>query len=84
MKVKVSRKHQIAVPASVRRQLHIHAGDQLEVRVEGETIVLRQVLVDPVAALLTVAPELWQGLDADSYINTLRDEWSASELSSDA
>ena len=77
--VKVSRKHQIAVPAEVRRKLGIQAGDKLEVAVEGDAILLRPQRMSAVEELRNIAPDLWRGIDADRYIRELRDEWSHRE-----
>ena len=77
--VKVSRKHQIAVPAAVRRKLGIRAGDQLRVDVEGSRIVLTPQTGSAYDELLSIAPDLWRGIDADRYIRELRDEWSHRE-----
>jgi AbrB family looped-hinge helix DNA binding protein len=74
--VKVSRKHQIAVPASVRRQLGIRPGDRLGVEVDGKRIVLKPQPRDALEALVGLAPELWQGIEATDLLRELRDEWS--------
>jgi len=38
--VRVTRRYQVAIPPSVRRKLHIKAGDRLRIKVEGGRIVL--------------------------------------------
>ena len=73
--VKVSSKHQIAVPASVRRQLSIEAGDYLLVEVEDGAIVLIPKPVNPVDELQGLGREIWEGVDAQEYVNRERDEW---------
>jgi len=40
--VKVTRNYQITIPAEIRRVLGIREGDLLEVRLEGERIVLER------------------------------------------
>jgi AbrB family looped-hinge helix DNA binding protein len=77
--VKVSRKNQIAVPASVRRRLGIGPGDLLDVDVEGSRVVLRARRPTALADLLAIAPELWRGMEAERYVDELRDEWTARE-----
>jgi AbrB family looped-hinge helix DNA binding protein len=77
--VKVSRKHQIAVPAAARRTLGIQAGDVLEVAVEDGALVLRPRRLSAVEELRNVAPDLWSGVDAARYVRELRDEWSHRE-----
>jgi AbrB family looped-hinge helix DNA binding protein len=77
--VKVSRKNQIAVPASVRRRLGIGPGDLLDVDVEGSRVVLRARRPTALADLVAIAPEVWRGVDAQRYVDELRDEWTARE-----
>jgi len=73
LSVKVSSKHQIAVPSEVRKRLGIKAGDRLEVEIRDDVIVLR-----PRAG--SVADRLYgsgRGIYGDPmvYIRALRDEW---------
>jgi AbrB family looped-hinge helix DNA binding protein len=77
--VKVSRKNQIAVPAAARRRLGIRPGDRLEVEVGDDAIVLRPRPTGVADELRDLAPELWQGIDAATYLRDLRDEWSRRE-----
>lgn len=42
MRVKVTRNFQVTIPAEIRRALGIREGDLLEVRLEGERIVLEK------------------------------------------
>jgi AbrB family looped-hinge helix DNA binding protein len=75
LQVKVSSKHQIAVPAVVRRQLAIDAGDQLLVEVQDGVIVLIPKPVDPVEELKGLGREIWEGVDVQEYIDGERDGW---------
>ena len=74
-RVKVSSKHQIAVPSSVRHQLGIEAGDHLLVEVQGGVIVLIPEPVDPVAELRGLGREIWEGIDPQEYLDRERGEW---------
>ena len=74
-RVKVSSKHQIAVPAAVRHQLAIEAGDHLLVDVQDGVIVLIPESTDPIEALKGLGREIWEGVDAQDYVNRERDEW---------
>jgi len=74
--VKVSRKNQIAVPAVVRRRLGIGPGDLLDVEVEGSRVVLRARKPTALADLLAIAPEVWRDVEAEAYVDALRDEWT--------
>jgi len=73
MKVKVSRKNQIAVPAAARKRLGIKPGDWLEVEIEGYGLRLRPGR-DPLRELIDLAPEIWRGVDVAEYIRDLREE----------
>lgn len=74
LSVKVSSKHQIAVPSEARKALGIKVGDRLEVEVRDGVILLR-----PRAG--TVADRLYgtgrgiYGPDPVAYVRALRDEW---------
>lgn len=68
MRTTVSTKGQVVVPSRIRRKLGLQAGDLLEARVEGQTIVLTprksrsrkvRVVRDPLTGLpvLTAGPE---------------------------
>ena len=78
-RVKVSRKNQVAVPAAARKQLGIEPGDWLTVQVNGDELVLRRESTDPVRDLIELAPEIWRGIDAETYVRELRNEWSHRE-----
>jgi AbrB family looped-hinge helix DNA binding protein len=78
-RVKVSRKNQIAVPAEVRRKLGIKPGDWLEVETKDHEVVLRPPARDALAELISIAPEIWRGIDTQTYLRELRDEWSHRE-----
>ena len=41
--IRVSSKGQITLPGQIRRKLHIRAGDQVAVYLEGEQVILRPV-----------------------------------------
>ncbi|HKO20377.1 MAG TPA: AbrB/MazE/SpoVT family DNA-binding domain-containing protein [Acidobacteriaceae bacterium] len=69
MQTRVSTKGQVVLPGQLRRRLGIHAGDPLEIGVEGERIVLTlrarrvrpaRIVADPVTGL----PVLSAGADA--------------------
>lgn len=78
-RVKVSRKNQIAVPATVRRKLGIRPGDWLEVEVADGEAVLRPQPRSALGELVSIAPEIWRGVEGKAYLRELRDEWSHRE-----
>jgi AbrB family looped-hinge helix DNA binding protein len=75
LQVKVSSKHQIAVPATVRRELAIDAGDHLLVEVQDGAIVLIPMPVDPVEELKGLGREIWEGVDVQEYLDGERAGW---------
>jgi AbrB family looped-hinge helix DNA binding protein len=75
LRVKVSSKHQIAVPAAVRQKLGIAAGDHLLVEVQDGVIMLIPEPKDPVEELRGLGREIWEGIDAQEYVNQERNSW---------
>lgn len=75
LSVKVSSKHQIAVPAAVRRKLAIQAGDRLRVQVLDGVMMLIPESADPIEQLKGLGAEIWEGVDAQEYVNRERDDW---------
>ncbi len=76
--VKVSKRHQIAVPASARQQLHIQSGDRLLVDVQDGIIILVPQPEKYADALKGLHHEIWEDLDADKYISGERESWDSS------
>ncbi|MEO5704682.1 MAG: AbrB/MazE/SpoVT family DNA-binding domain-containing protein [Candidatus Limnocylindrales bacterium] len=74
LSVKVSSKHQIAVPGEVRRALGIKAGDRLGVEVSGDVIVLRPRVPTTATRLRGTGRGIY-GPDPVAYVRALRDEW---------
>lgn len=67
---KVTAKYQITIPRSVRRELNINPGSEIDIRKEGNRYVL---VVDPIADL----KNKWRGKftskqSSDDYINKIR------------
>ncbi len=56
----LSSKHQLVLPAAIRKQLGIKPGDQIDVQVEGDQAVLRKSPKSYVQALEKVAGTLWK------------------------
>ncbi|MFN8520399.1 MAG: AbrB/MazE/SpoVT family DNA-binding domain-containing protein [Chloroflexota bacterium] len=74
--VKVSTKHQIAVPSEARRALGIAAGDRLSVEIVGDAMVIKRRQLAG-ARLRGLHKEVWEGVDPVEYVRQLRDEWTA-------
>ncbi len=71
--MKISTKHQIAVPSEVRRRLGLKAGDRLDVEIDGDVIHLRRH-VPAGTRLLGIGAHLFDGTDAAERIRAMRDE----------
>ena len=75
LSVKVSTKHQIAVPSEARRRLGIRAGDRLEVEISEDAIILRKRPARASDRLRGLGSDVWQGVDPVEYVRELRREW---------
>lgn len=75
LRVKVSSKHQIAVPAKARERLGIKQGDYLLVEIRDGSILLVPESIDPVEALRGLHSEIWEGIDTDEYLRREREAW---------
>lgn len=76
LSVKVSTKHQIAVPSDARRRLGIEAGDRLSVEITDDAIILRRRPGKASERLreLGAVGGIWKGVDPVAYVRELRDE----------
>lgn len=76
LSVKVSTKHQVAVPSEARKRLGIEAGDRLSVEITEDAIVLRrraETSADRLRELGAIG-EIWKGIDPVAYVRELRNE----------
>ncbi|MCB0192143.1 MAG: AbrB/MazE/SpoVT family DNA-binding domain-containing protein [Anaerolineae bacterium] len=78
IRVKVSNRYQIALPSSARKQLNIQAGDRLLVDVQEGMIVLIPEPEDYVEHLTGLHKDVWQGVDATTYLEQEREAWTTS------
>jgi len=83
LSVKISTKHQIAVPSEARKKLGLRAGDRLDVEIEGDVIHLRRH-VPAGTRLLGIGAHIYDGTDPAERIRALRDEWEARQLEREA
>lgn len=74
-RVKVSKKHQIAVPSEARRLLGIHAGDYLIVEVHDGMLVLQREPESHTQRLRGLHRAIWKDVDVDAYVRAERDAW---------
>jgi AbrB family looped-hinge helix DNA binding protein len=83
LSVKISTKHQIAVPSEARKKLGLKAGDRLDVEIEGDVIHLRRH-VPAGTRLMGIGAHVHDGTDPAERIRALRDEWEARQLEREA
>jgi AbrB family looped-hinge helix DNA binding protein len=76
MKVKVSKRNQIGVPAEARKALGINAGDTLLVEQRKGMLYIRREPIDYAQALLGLHKEVWEGVDPVEYVRREREDWS--------
>jgi len=74
MSVKISSKHQIAVPAAIRKELDLEAGDRLLAQVRDGVIVLVPERGSALDQLRGLYREIWEG-DIQAYLDEERDAW---------
>ncbi len=78
--VKVSSRHQIALPSRTRRQLDIQPGDRLLVDVQDGMVLLVPEPADYVTHLAGLHQEVWADIDVDDYLRQERDAWQTTDL----
>jgi AbrB family looped-hinge helix DNA binding protein len=76
--VKVSKRYQIAVPAIARELLNIKGGDRLLVDIQDGIIVLMPEPDSYAQATAGLHKEIWEGVDAQKYVNEERSSWADS------
>lgn len=70
---RLSSKSQIVIPAALRRSLGLKAGDLLEIRQEGDSLVVRKVHRSALEELEHVGGGMWRG-QAEALAGE-REEW---------
>ena len=75
LSVKVSSRHQIALPSSARHQLHIQPGDRLLVDVQDGMLVLIPERDSYVNSMAGLGRTVWTGIDTDAYMQDEREAW---------
>lgn len=79
--IKISSKHQIAVPSAIRKELHLEAGDHLLAEVRDGVIVLVPRRGDALDQLRGLHREIWAGVDIQADIDEERDSRDSAERS---
>jgi AbrB family looped-hinge helix DNA binding protein len=73
--VKVSSRHQITLPRSVRNELKIEPGDRLLVDAQDGMLLLIPLPANYADALAGRHQEIWAGIDTDAYLRQERSAW---------
>ena len=72
-RVKVSKKHQIALPSEVRKQLGIQSGDELLIELRGGYAVLLPTPRDYSQRLRGLHREIWTDVEPQEYVRHERE-----------
>jgi len=75
--VKVSRKYQIVIPRKIREALGLQPGDRLLLRLENDRVVMRLRTRSLARHLRGLHKEVWQDVDALSYVEQERASWES-------
>jgi AbrB family looped-hinge helix DNA binding protein len=73
--IKVNAKHQITVPAVVRKKLNIKKGDCLLVDVQDGMVVLMSHPKRYTDYLQGLHRDIWDDVDVQKYLNREREAW---------
>lgn len=73
-RVKIGQRGTIVIPAEVRRQLDLATGDELDLVVEGKTLVLSKVDEDPITEFREAGARYFAGIDPVQFQRELRDD----------
>lgn len=84
MRVKVSKRNQIALPSRARQELGIEPGDHLLVDVQDGVLVLVPQPEDYAARLAGLHAAVWDGVDTTRYIAEERVAWRGAEETDNA
>ena len=76
--LKIGKKSQIVLPASIRKKLRISEGDEIIILSIGNTIVLVPKPKKYADYMKGLHAEIWQEDNPDLYVNKLREEWKNS------
>ena len=75
VRIKVSTKHQIAIPAVVRKKRQIKPGDHLLVDVRDGHIMLMPEHRDYSGHLRGLHRDIWEGVEPQEYGHGEREAW---------
>jgi AbrB family looped-hinge helix DNA binding protein len=73
--VKVSRRHQIALPSAARQQLRIRPGDRLIVDIQDGMLILIPKPESFTAFMAGLHKEVWSTINTTTYLQEERSAW---------
>jgi len=73
--VRLSSKHQIAIPKALRQKLSLQAGEELLIDAEKGSLVLWPRPKSYTSALRGLGKKVWKSIDPLIYIRQERDAW---------
>ncbi len=76
--VKVSKRYQIAVPATARDQLNIRGGDRLIVDIQDGLMILIPEPENYTDALAGLHKAIWEKINGQKYVIQERESWEKS------
>ncbi len=76
--VKVSKRYQIAVPATARDRLNIRGGDRLIVDIQDGMLILIPKPENYTEALAGLHKAIWEKIDGQKYVIQERESWEKS------
>jgi AbrB family looped-hinge helix DNA binding protein len=75
---KLTGKFQITIPAEIRRRLHLQAGDNLVIELEGDKVVIRPVHGGHTARMRGLGKTVWRRLGGgESWLERERQAWES-------
>ncbi len=72
---KLTRKWQITIPSAVRRELGLHEGDSVFLRIEGDRVVLQALPHGWTEASRGLGAEVWRKAGGTQAVHKERDSW---------
>lgn len=75
--VRIGKRGTVVIPAEVRRALDLEEGDTLLLTLDAETrrLGVEHVPTDPFERVRSALKGLFDGEDAQEFVDKLRDEW---------
>jgi AbrB family looped-hinge helix DNA binding protein len=74
--VRINQHYQLTLPESICEALDIEAGDEMVVDIQAGVIILRPQPRNYMEHLTGLHRELWQNLDATTYLDKERGTWT--------